>query len=203
MEKAKVKKEKKLKPSAQISPKDRLIDAAMSLAASLGWPHITVRDVCAEAGLSLSDFYDHFDDKTDLLIAYGRRLDKKLVAAYEDVPAPHSPRDALFDIIMERLDLANQDRAAVISVLQSFKLDPKQAIISLPHLTRSMALMLELAHIDTQGMKGAVRVTGLTAIYLWVLRSWVEDDTPDLSSTMAALDKSLAQMENWAERLML
>jgi AcrR family transcriptional regulator len=203
MAKAKAKKPTKTNPSAQISVRDRLIQGALQAAAALGWEHVTPRDICAEAGLELSDFYDHFDDKSDLLVAYGRRLDKMLIGTYADITPPSSPRDLLFDIIMERLDHANADRKAVISILNSFKFDPKQAIITCPHLARSMSLMLDLAHIDTNGIKGAVRVAGLTALYIWVLRTWVEDESTDLSRTMATLDKSLAHVENWAERLVL
>jgi hypothetical protein len=111
-----------------------------------------------------------------------------------------SERDRLFDILMERFDLANQDRAALTSILHSFKTDPKQMVISLPHLGLSMSRMCELAEIDTQGLRGALRVMGLMGAYVWVLRTWLQDDSPDLSKTMSALDKTLSRLEQTADR---
>ena len=144
--------------------------------------------------------YDYFDDRNDILSAYGRILDKQVL---ENIGAPDqdlSPRDRLFDLMMERFDVLNENRAAIVSILNAFRFDPKQAVISLPHLGRSMSWMLEAAGLETGGIKGAAKVLGLTALYLKVLRTWKDDDTEDMSATMAALDKSLSHAEEWAGR---
>lgn len=186
-------------PKAVEKPvRDRLLDAALYLASLQGWEHCAVRDIAREAGLSLSDFYDHYDDRTDVLVAYGRRLDKQVLANFTEDDFETPVRDRLFDILMERFDLANQDRAAVVSILKSFRLDPKQMVISLPHLGASMTKMLEAAGLDTTGLRGAARVAGLTAAYVWILRTWVEDESPDLSRTMAQVDKCLNHLERAA-----
>ena len=66
-----------------------------------------------------------------------------------------------------------------------------------------MSWMLEAAGIETAGIKGAVKVIGLTGIYLKTLRVWCDDESPDMGKTMAALDKNLGQAEEWAGRLAL
>ena len=104
---------------------------------------------------------------------------------------------------MERFDVIGDDHEAVVSILKSFRMDPKQAVISLPHLGRSMSWTLEAAGIETSGMKGAIRVAGLTGIYINVLRTWIEDDSEDLSKTMAALDRNLLRAEQFANSFML
>jgi hypothetical protein len=96
---------------------------------------------------------------------------------------------------MERFDVLSEHRDAVISILSSFRTDPKEAIISLPHLARSMTWMMEAAGLDTSGFKGAARVTGLTLLYANVLRVWIKDDSEDQAKTMAALDKNLDRAE--------
>jgi hypothetical protein len=101
-------------------------------------------------------------------------------------------------MLMERFERLNKDRAAVVSILGSFKDDPKQMVISLPHLGRSMTWILEAAGIETLGWRGALRVAGLSVVYLYVLRVWTGDDTPDMPKTMAALDRALARVESWA-----
>ena len=58
-----------------------------------------------------------------------------------------------------------------------------------------MARMLEAAGEQTASPLGPVRVIGLTALYLKTLRAWSEDESADMSRTMAALDQNLARAE--------
>lgn len=183
--------------------KERAVDGALDLALRMGWDMITMADIADKAHASLAELSEIFDDKTDVLVAYGRRIDKKVLESCAQADLSMPERDRLFDILMERFDVLNDDRGAVVSILKSFALDPKQAVISLPHLGRSMAWMLEAAGIDTSGMKGAIRVAGLTIVYLNATRHWMGDDSADLSKTMAALDRSLNRAEQCANTFML
>lgn len=194
-------KQQKAEKSPEKPVRDRIIDGALSLAAVQGWESCSVRDIAGEAGVSLEDFYEHFDDRADVVSAYGRRLDRVVLSRFSDLDYDSSPRDRLFDILMERFDVAGEHRDGVVSILQSCKVDPKQAVISLPHIAGSMTRMLEAAGLDTAGLRGAARVAGLAALYMWVLRVWVTDDSEDLSKTMAALDKGLGRLETAANSL--
>ena len=57
--------------------------------------------------------------------------------------------------------------------------------------------MLEAAGISASGLRGAFRIEGLGALYACALRVWLEDETADLSKTMAELDKRLSQIDRW------
>ena len=61
-----------------------------------------------------------------------------------------------------------------------------------------MACMLEAAGLSTTGVRGALRVKGLGAVYLVVLRTWLGDDDPDLARTMAMLDRMTRRAESLA-----
>ena len=183
--------------------KERAVAGALDLAARMGWDMITMTDIADKAHASLAELSEVFDDKTDVLVAYGRMVDKKVLESHASPDPSMTERDRLFDILMERFDVLNDNRDAVVSILKSFTLDPKQAVISLPHLGRSMAWMLEAAGIDTSGVKGAIRVAGLTIVYLNATRHWMTDDSADLSKTMAALDRSLNRAEQCASTFML
>ncbi len=92
---------------------------------------------------------------------------------------------------MERFDIINNNRDAVLSILKSFKSDPKQMIISLPHLGKSMMHVLTMSGVNTSGLCGMTQVTGLIGVYLYALKTWKDDESADLSKTMAAVDKAL------------
>ena len=60
---------------------------------------------------------------------------------------------------------------------------------------RSMGWMLEAAGLSAAGLRGLLRSEALLGVWLYALRAWRDDDSPDLSGTMAALDKALDQAE--------
>lgn len=197
------KKTTKPKKSPAKPPKDKVIDAALELASRMPWDMVTLTDIAHGAGLSLAELADMFEDKGDILAAYGRRLDRAVLERCADPDPSSSEKDRLFEILMERFDELNSHRAAIVSVLKSFMPDPKQAVISLPHLCKSMTWMLELAGVETNGLRGAARVFGLTLVYLAGLKAWMDDESQDLSVTMAAVDKNLARAEQMASYLSL
>lgn len=177
------------------SPRDAAVDAALALAAEKGWTSVGMSDIARKAKIKPADLYELFEDKSDILAAYHRRLDRKVLDTF-DGETSGRPRDALFDIFMERFDILNDDRAAMVSIMNALCTDPKEMVIAFPQLGRSMAWMCDAAGIETGGMKGAARVAGLGILYLAVLRVWKEDDSRDMGKTMAALDRYLDRGES-------
>ncbi len=174
--------------------KDKMIAAMLKLAGERAWEFVDFEDIADEASMALQDAHEYFDDRSDILAAYGRMLDRKMVENVS-VSGEESCRETIFDLIMERFDIINEDRAAILSILHGFQGDPKEAILSFPHLGKSMSRTLDAAGIETNGIFGAMKVAGLTGIYLYTLRTWKDDESPDMGSTMATLDKALDKAE--------
>lgn len=186
-------KKKQKAAAAQITPKEAVFQASLSLAATMPWDVVTLTDIADGAGLTLAELSDLFEDKTDILIAYGRVVDRKVMERCAD-PDPSLPeKDRLFEIFMERFDVLNTNRLAIVSILKSLLPDPGQAVVGLPHIGRSMGWMLETAGIETQGLRGAARIVAASILYVATLKVWMEDESEDLSTTMSALDKNLGR----------
>ncbi len=179
--------------------KDSVIDAALTLSAVEGWENLSFDQICLAAQVDEVEAFEYFDDKNDILVAYGRRIDAKLKAMIPDILSDDmTEREKLFDILMERFDLINQDRAAVLSILNAIKTDPKEMLLTFPHLAKSMNRIVEWAGLETDGIRGTAQVSGLIGVYLYAVRSWKEDESSDLPKTMAALDKALDYAESIA-----
>lgn len=177
--------------------RERAVRAALGLAARQPWSAVTMRDIARAAKCTLAELYDVFEDRHDILAAYGRQLDRRVMESVTvDGGAPE--RDLLFDVLMARFDVLNEDRAAVVSILKSFCTAPKDALISLPHLGRSMVRMLEAAAIDPNGPRGTATALGLAGVYLYTLKAWMDDESEDMGKTMAALDRALGRAEQAA-----
>jgi hypothetical protein len=172
-----------------------LIAAWFALAAESGRQVPSVAAAATEAGLALAQARARFPSRGSVLMKFGRIADQ---AALAGIPADVSVRDALFDMIMRRIDALQAHRAGVVAVLRLLPTMPPLALLLAMATERSMRWLLDAAGVGTAGLAGELRVRGLVAVWLWTVRAWQSDESVDLSTTMAALDRALGQAERAA-----
>jgi AcrR family transcriptional regulator len=183
------------KKAARPDRAERIVDAAMALAAERRWREISLSDIAAQAKLELVELYDHYPSKVAILAALSRRIDRLVLAGLEADDAAEPPRERLLDVIMRRLEALSPYKAALGSVLRGTGCDPLALVCLGPRFLRSMAWSLEAAGIGTSGPRGRLRIKGLALIYLSTLRVWLRDDSDDMGATMAHLDRALRRAE--------
>lgn len=176
------------------APNDAVLNAALTLAAGRPWDYVTLGDVAREAGLSLSDLRGQIEDKFALVEALHARLDGKMLQATNFEGAL---KDRLFDLFMARFDGLQENRAAYVSIFEALKSQPKGLAKSGLSLLSSMRWVAESAGIATTGFRGETNTAVLTLAYANALRVWIKDDAPDMSATMAALDKGLERASGY------
>lgn len=182
-------------------PARKVIDATLKLASERDWQDVSLSDIAGQAGVSLAAIHERFGSKQAILSAYAREVDAAVLGDRDSIDMNGSPRDRLFDVLMRRFDELSRHKTAIANILDSYRCQPVNALCALPGLGRSMAWMLEAANVSAGGWRGVVRVKGLSAIYLSVLRVWLKDDSEDMAKTMAALDRDLARADNLLGRL--
>lgn len=177
-----------------MAERNRLLDAALGLAARQGWRALTLNAIAKEAGVPLSRVHGVFPSKWAILDAFADRVDEAVLA--RPAPAAGEPaRDRLFDVLMRRFDAMQPHKAAVVAMAHDLGREPLAVFCAWPRLIKSMAWMLEAAGLDSSGLAGLVRTKGLAVLYLAALRAWLSDDSADLARTMAVLDRGLRQAE--------
>jgi AcrR family transcriptional regulator len=177
-----------------------LITAAFRLAGDEGWQRMTVAAAAKAAGLPLSEARVRFPSRASVLLGFGRIADQ---AALLDVAENGTVRDRLFDLLMRRFDVLQAHRDGVKAVLRAAPADPFMAALLARATRRSMRWMLQAAGVTATGARGALQVQGLVAVWLWGVRAWERDESPDLTATMAAVDTALGRAEtvaNWLLR---
>jgi AcrR family transcriptional regulator len=173
--------------------KTKIVDAMMKLAAERRFEDIAIREIAAEAGVSLADFRDAFPSKGATLAGFSRRIDRAVLATPLGELANSSARDRLFDVLMRRLDAMAPYREALRGISAWVRRDPT-ALLAINQLTvNSMRFMLEAAEIESDGPAGALKVQGLALAWARVFAIWLEDAPPDFSKTMATLDRELTR----------
>ena len=181
------------KPAA--GPDDPILAATLAEAATVGWRDVTLAAVAEHAGISLGEMLTEAPTKAHLVCRFIAHLDRATLAGVTAPDLSQSPRDRVFEVVMRRFDALNKTRDGAKALLRGALRDPASAVIAGLRSNRSVAMMLGAAGISADGPCGFLRGQGLKAIYLAALRAWMRDDTDDMASTMAALDKALRQAE--------
>jgi len=180
--------------------KEKVFNACLSTIEKEGWKGFSFAKASDESEIPLSVFHEHFSSPTDVILHLFRIIDSEVlknVELSEELP----PKDALFEILMARFDAAEPYKPILKSFWQEWILAPEEAPSLATQGFSSMAWMLEAAGLENRGIKGLLRVQGLTTLYLLTLRVWLTDESPDLGKTMAFLDKGLSRAEKLAHLL--
>ncbi len=182
------------------SKRSKAVRAALDLAEKKGWRDTSLFDIAQASGLSLSDLRAEFTCKNDILRAFQAKVDEDVLAKAKAAPEGQSPRDRLFDLVMTRFDVLAPYKGALRRISAYLACRPGEAASLACSTLASQYWMLAGAGAKLDGPGAALRVGGLTAIYAKVFEVWLDDNSPSLDKTMAALDKRLAKGERWLNR---
>jgi AcrR family transcriptional regulator len=180
-------------PSAPTTDREKIVAALFALLADKSFETISLADVAARGGVSLTQLRDEFPSTLAIIAAHVKMTDRAVLAEDMSDMAEEPERERLFDVLMRRLEILAPHRDAVRSLLRSARRDPPLAMALNGLAVRSQQWMLTAAGIGAAGPRGMIRAQGLAVLFASVLRTWVNDDDPGLARTMAALDRALGR----------
>lgn len=174
----------------------KIVAAAMKLAAGQGWQDLTLADIAAAAKVPLPDLAKLYPTKSAILGAWSHGVDEEVLKlAAEEQLGDEVARDRLFDVLMMRFDAMAPAKPALKNIARDLTRDPVALVGLVSPALQSLGWMLEAADIDSSGLRGALRVRGLGIIWARVFSIWLEDGE-DQAKTMAELDRRLRQAED-------
>ena len=136
--------------------------------------------------------------KNDLLKNLNRYVDSILIEKTKYLENS-STKDMLFEVLMMRFDILQQNRLSFIKIYDALKKSPKKILKLFPSFLESMIITAELAKFNVNGVKGTIRLKGLFLVYLITFYSWIDDNTVSLEKTMNALDKNLDKADKFSK----
>ncbi|MBB4287190.1 TetR/AcrR family transcriptional regulator [Roseospira goensis] len=184
--------------SAPAPVSDRLIDAALGLAGERGWRGLTMAAIADRAGIPLNEALKVHGSRNAVLRAMGEHVDAAMLDEALSFTEEDGARDRLFDMLMRRYDALARWKPGLAAIIKDLPFDPGTFVVSMQGVQHSMGLALEAASLSGDGLGGLATRQGLAAVYLATMRVWINDDTADLSQTMAALDKNLDRADSVA-----
>ncbi|WP_051631117.1 TetR family transcriptional regulator [Afifella pfennigii] len=186
---------------ATAKTREKIVNAALTLAAERDWERVSLSDIAEQAGVTLTQLREAYDGRIDILADFMRRTDRTVLSGIDPEMAEESLRERLFDILFARLEALEPHKGAIAGLGRAARRDPLFAAELNRLLVTSMAWMLNAAGINASGPAGLVRAQGLAFIFARVLRTWLKDDDPGHARTMAALDKELRAGERTVMRI--
>ena len=178
-------------PNNVASEADTIAAAAVLLAGERGWRNLTLGDIALEAGVTLSALARHFGSRADILDGFERMIDRRMLAGAIAGDIDDKPRDRLFDIIMERFDALLPYRDGVRRITRELPFDLMSGLALATAAPRSIGWMFTGARIAADGPAMPFKLAVLGGVYLSAFRVWLNEESQDLSKTMATLDKQL------------
>jgi homoserine acetyltransferase len=164
-------------PSVHAPLLKALGEAALALCVEKSWADVSLLGLCQEAGQSLSDCAE-------------AGITRFSIAEY---------LDQMLDIIMARFDAMQEHHAAWVSILEADAQEPAAGFARAARRLRTAAWALEAVGVSTDSLKATARVMGLARRLRKIEALWLKDDA-DLSKTMAGLDQTLRESEEWLDR---
>jgi AcrR family transcriptional regulator len=183
-------------PDSESDRRRRIIDAALTLADATPWHRLQLGAIAAAAGVPLAELHRHFASRTAILAGLIRQTTEAVLDEAGDTGPDASARDRLFDVLMRRFDALQPHRPALARVVRSLALDPPALLALAPEAGRALDWMLAAARVEVAGPLAAAQRAGLGLIWLGTVRVWLDDPSPDLARTMAALDSALRKAES-------
>jgi AcrR family transcriptional regulator len=181
--------------TAAASPRDRVVEALMTLAATHAWEEISISDIARQAGVTLAEFRDLFPSKGAVLGGFSRKIDRVVLEGTASDLAGEPARERLFDVLMRRMDALAPYRTALKSIATAVRRDALTLFALNQASLNSMRFMLEAAGIGSEGPLGTLKLQGAVIAFARALDTWFDDDDPGLAKTLARLDRELGRGE--------
>jgi len=178
-----------------LNNKAKLAASAKELIARKGWVRVTVPEIASEAGVGIVDALRIAPSKAVLVAACLDDVDKAVSTDPDRATAGADLRDSIFSAIMVYVDQLQAEREFYGTVVRGLRFDPVGSTIIGARFEQSLDAILDHAGLSADLVAGFARRRALSVLMLDVLRVWADDNSEDLSATMAGLNNRLTQIE--------
>jgi len=170
--------------------------SALKLLEKKSWSKISIKEIFKKSKINQLEAYSIIKEKKEVLLLINNYFDQETIRLTQKIENSNN-KDKIFEIIMTRFEILNNYRNAVIKLFKYIIKKPDLILYILPHLIKSLIIVIESTENSSDGIRGNLKVEGLMIIYLLVFMVWIKDDTQELEKTMAALDNHLNCAEDF------
>jgi len=182
--------------------KEKLIILGFKLIEKKGWSYFSLKNLAKENKSDLESIKIFFKNKSQFLVSFSEMIDNKVLANIDkDEFNKNSIKDNLFELIMLRFENLNHYKTGLKILLSDLKKSPVELKKIMKKVLDSMDLFLEIANVKNNYLMDFIKVNIIFIIYSYVFNVWLDDQSSEMSKTMAELDKWLSKAEFYGKKI--
>ncbi len=180
----------------------KYIKKGFDLIKDIGWEEFSIEKLSIRENIPLQDLKVYFKCKYSVVDKFSRMIDKKIESKLRIQDFKNSSKkDTLFELIMIRFDEMEEFKGSLAKVLDASKNKPLLISIITKNVLNTMDFFLELSNSYNNYAFDVLKKNFLFLIYSITFKTWLSDNTEDLSKTMAELDKLLSTAEDFQQKV--
>ena len=168
----------------------------------IGWNKFSIEKLSVKENIPVKNLKIFFKCKYSIVDKFSTMIDQNIESKLriEDFK-DSSKKDILFELIMMRFDEMEEFKGSLAKVLDASKNKPLMISIITKNVMNTMDFFLELSNSYNNYAFDLLKKNFLFIIYSITFKTWLSDNTEDLSKTMAELDKLLSTAENFQQKV--
>ncbi|HBM90447.1 MAG TPA: hypothetical protein DD400_01000 [Rhodospirillaceae bacterium] len=175
--------------------KQKTAAAALALLTDYAWHEITLPLLAKKSKQPLAQLEKLLDSKEEILPLINNQIDRLTLQATPEAEEGLSLTELLFDILMTRFEVMEPYRFGLTALADEARRTPEIAYPLYKAHHKSMSLYLTHAGDCPTGLAHNLHTALLVGTYYLVFIKWCRDTSPDLSRTMAGLNRALQTLE--------
>ena len=173
-----------------------LIKEAFVVIERVGWDKFSLLDLTKKDKIEEKEINFFFKNKSDVIDKFSIMIDSMVESKINiDDFQISSKKDNLFELIMIRLEEMKIYKKSLKKIIDSAKKNPTLLSRISNNVMNTMDFYLELTSCYNDTPIDFLKKNTLFFIYSFAFRTWLKDETDDLASTMAELDRLLTMSE--------
>tara|TARA_B100000900_G_scaffold379043_1_gene363652 strand:+ start:63 stop:641 length:579 start_codon:yes stop_codon:yes gene_type:complete len=180
--------------------KKKVIQLSFKLIEKIGWNDFSLEKLSNLEKISLDELKDLVVSKNNVLSEYSKMIDQDVDALIdiEDFK-DSSVKDNLFELLMCRFESMSKYKKALQKIIESGK-DPNLIKVISCNVMNSLDFYLEFSGAFDGTFFDHFKKKTLLLIYAYCFKTWLKDNSKDLSPTMSELDRLLTISEKFARK---
>jgi len=175
----------------------KLINKGFALIKEIGWNNFDIKTLSKKEKISEEEIKFFFSCKYSLIERFIKMIDSEVESNLSlDEMRESSVKDNLFEVIMLRFDVMEPYKIELSELIKNATKNPALFSVISKNVINSMDFYLEISNSYKGLTIDLFKKNFLFIIYSYTFKIWLEDNSDDLSKTMAALDKSLSIADN-------
>ena len=178
------------------------IKLAFKLIEEIGWNNFSLEKLAKKESIKIEDLNFFFKDETELIENFSEMIDEQVIKEVDlNEFNQNSVKDNIFELIMVRFEKLDPYKKSLDILLKELKYKPKILNKLTKKIFNSLDLFLEISNAKSNYVFDFLKLNIMFIIYGYTFKIWLQDDSEDMSKTMAEVDKWLSEAEGYANKV--